>query len=357
MNNPKFSNFHEPPPTPKIPSHSHVSYGLRLSQMGFGGSPAGGVFGDQKEEETAQILSMALKAGINYIDTSPWYGNGRSEEVIGKALKSIPRKAYYIGTKVGRYEPNVEKMFDFSAERIAKSVDLSLQKLGLDYVDIIQVHDLEFAPSLDIIVNETLPALQKVVDQGKARYIGITCYPVSALKEVIERSKVKINCVLSYARNTLLNEDLKQYMDFFQSRGVGVINAASVAMGLLAQSPLLPEWHPAPEAIRAKVQEARNLCTKSGVDLGRLSVHYSLETPGIATHLMGNSSMEILNLNVSSVTTSLTEVEKKTIKEVKEMLSTIEKTHWEGDDVAKYWSQLKVARGEVPQDPSVKPFL
>lgn len=89
--------------------------------------------------EAIATVHKALKAGINYIDTAPYYGQGRSEEVLGMALKDVPRSAYYLATKVGRYNATFEGMFDFSAKKTRESVEKSLKLLGLDYVDIIQV--------------------------------------------------------------------------------------------------------------------------------------------------------------------------------------------------------------------------
>jgi L-galactose dehydrogenase len=116
----------------------------------------------------------AVKHGINLIDTAPWYGHGKAETVLGEALKGIPREAYILNTKVGRYLPDPMDMFDFTAERVTKSVDESLARLGVDYIDIIQVHDPEFAPFVDIIVEETLPALVKLQEAGKVKMIGMT---------------------------------------------------------------------------------------------------------------------------------------------------------------------------------------
>ncbi|CAL4059567.1 unnamed protein product [Meganyctiphanes norvegica] len=334
--------------------------GLRVSEMAFGGGPAGGVYGSQMEEESLKTLQLALKCGINYIDTAPWYGNGRSEEVLGKGLATVPRQAFYIGTKVGRYEPNIENMFDFSAEKVTKVFEESLKKLGLDYVDIIQIHDIEFASSLDIIVNETLPALQKLVDQGKARFIGITGYTLSCLKEVVERSKVRVDTVLTYCRNTILNDDFKNYVDFFKSHNVSMINACCVVMGLLAQdAKATPHWHPAPQEIKDKVQEARDLCKTNGCDLGRLSVQYSLQTCKgfIGTHLMGNSSVAVLQHNIATIRAKPTDLEMRIAKQVRELFSSLSKTHWEGEDPKRYWTQLKMHRGEIPHDPNFKPFI
>lgn len=91
------------------------------------------------EEQAIETIRQAIRSGINYIDTAPYYGQGRSEQVYGKALKGVPREAYYIATKVGRYEVAPKKQFDFSAEKTLKSVDVSLSYLKLDYVDVIQV--------------------------------------------------------------------------------------------------------------------------------------------------------------------------------------------------------------------------
>ena len=123
-----------------------------------------------------------MRAGLNYVDTSPFYGQGRSEEVLGRALRRVPRHTYYIGTKVvggsaggtgtpqvGRYGATWETAFDFSEERILKEFDLSLQRLQLSYVDIIQIHDFEFAQDPVKIALETLPVLEKIVRSGRAR--------------------------------------------------------------------------------------------------------------------------------------------------------------------------------------------
>lgn len=96
-------------------------------------------FSEFDEEHAIETIRQAIRSGINYIDTAPYYGQGRSEQIYGKALKGVPREAYYIATKVGRYEVAPKKQFDFTAEKTLESVDVSLNYLGLDYVDVIQV--------------------------------------------------------------------------------------------------------------------------------------------------------------------------------------------------------------------------
>lgn len=139
------------------------------------------------EAEAIRTVHSSLRNGINYIDTAPYYGQGRSEDVIGKALKTIPRNAYYIATKVGRYETGPGG-FDFSGARTRRSLTESLARLQLDYVDIIQIHDIEFAENLDVIINETLPALEEAKEQGKVRFIGVTGYPLLPMKDIIVKA-------------------------------------------------------------------------------------------------------------------------------------------------------------------------
>jgi aryl-alcohol dehydrogenase-like predicted oxidoreductase len=115
------------------------TYTTTTSTIHEQGSSLGSVFRDTDRQESIETVRHAIKHGINLVDTAPWYGHGKAEEVLGEALKGVPREAYILTTKVGRYLPDPMETFDFSAERVTKSVDESLARLGLDYIDIIQV--------------------------------------------------------------------------------------------------------------------------------------------------------------------------------------------------------------------------
>ena len=222
-----------------------------VSSLSFGASSLGGVFRATDDQESVQLVETVVRQGINYIDTAPWYGQGRSETVLGNALKNIPRSAYYIATKVGRYEQEVGKMFDFSRERIVKSVDESLARLGLDYIDLIQVHDVEFCHSLEQLAKHTLPALVDLRAAGKVRYIGVTGYSLETLVRLISLlPRGTVDAVLTYCRCTLVDQALLgEPLDFFKRNDVGIINASPVSMGLLSnRGP--PDWHPATQAIK-----------------------------------------------------------------------------------------------------------
>ncbi|HEX8628883.1 MAG TPA: aldo/keto reductase, partial [Catenuloplanes sp.] len=199
--------------------------GLSVSVLGYGASPLGGVFAPIDEDEGVQAVRTALDLGVNIIDVSPYYGITRAETVLGRALRGVDRDSYVLATKVGRYG---EAEFDFSADRIRRSVDESLTRLGVEHVDLIQCHDIEFG-DLDQVVEETIPALLELRAQGKVRFVGVTGYPLSALAAVADRTG--LDTVLSYCRYSLLDDALADWLPFFGQRGVAVLNASPLAMG------------------------------------------------------------------------------------------------------------------------------
>lgn len=204
--------------------------GLQLSALGFGGAPLGGVFGPIHEAEAIRTVHRALDLGVNFFDSSPYYGAGEAERVLGRALQGVAREKFVVSTKVGRYGiVGGRQTFDFSAVHVRRSVDENLGRLGLDAVDLLLCHDIEHV-ALPQICEETLPALRGVVREGKARFIGVSGLPFKAFRDVLSRSDVDV--ILSYYRHSLLNDDLRAVLPGFAKRGVGVIFAAPLAMGL-----------------------------------------------------------------------------------------------------------------------------
>ncbi|OXU30123.1 hypothetical protein TSAR_012735 [Trichomalopsis sarcophagae] len=331
--------------------------GLMVSKLSLGGGTLGCHYADFDEDEAIETIRKAIKKGINYIDTAYWYGQGKSELIIGKALKGIPRQAYYIGTKVGRYELDFENMFDFSPEKVRQSVKQSLERLQLDYVDVIQIHDIEFAPSLDIIITQTLPELSRQVVEGRARHIGITGYPISVLKECIEKGNINIAVVLTYARFTLIDDTLLEYIPFFKERNIGIINAAAPSMGLLtSQGP--QKWHPASDDVKKVCKEAGDYCKEKDLEFTKLAVWHSLQCPDVDTHLIGMQNLRELDINMDVLHNGITEEEKKILKDLSESkalidlgdmnnfdkdmyLSKLTTKHWEGAELEKYWKEMK----------------
>ena len=141
--------------------------------------------------QARELVLGVLKAGVNMIDSSHWYGQGRSERMLGYALKGVPRSAYYINTKIGRYDKDPMRMFDFSYEKTYQAGLDSLRRLGLEQIDSLQIHDPEFAPSIEVVVDECIPALQKLKAEGKIRLIGMTGYPLELQQEKNEKTRKK----------------------------------------------------------------------------------------------------------------------------------------------------------------------
>src|SRR5512139_234715 len=155
--------------------------GLKLPVLSFGASSLGQEFRSVRLDDALESVRVALDCGLNFIDTSPFYGRGMSEVLLGIALRGVPRDSYTLCTKLGRYDL---AHFDFSARRVAESVDVSLHRLGTDHLDIVFCHDIEFMP-MQQIVDETLPALRRAQQQGKVRFIGISGYPMKIFRFVL----------------------------------------------------------------------------------------------------------------------------------------------------------------------------
>src|SRR6266542_2455692 len=160
--------------------------GLQLPILGFGASSLGQEFRKIDLDEALRSVRVALECGLNFIDTSPFYGRGMSEVLLGIALRAVPRERYILCTKLGRYDL---QHFDFSARRVAESVDVSLHRLGTDHLDIILCHDIEFV-KLRQIVDETIPALRKIQKAGKVRFIGFSGYPQKLFRFICAQTDV-----------------------------------------------------------------------------------------------------------------------------------------------------------------------
>lgn len=268
--------------------------GLQVSVLGYGGAPLGGIFGDNDEAEGIATAHAVFDSGINYVDVAPYYGVTRAETVLGKALRTISRDKYILSTKVGRYDSNV---FDFSATRVVQSVEESLKRLNIDYIDLILCHDIEFV-GINQIIEETLPALFKVRDQGKVRFVGFSGLPLAIYPRVID--KVAVDAIITYCHYSLNDSSLTNLTPYLKARQVGIINASPLGMGLLTNNP--PQaWHPAGEDIKAACQRAAKLCRERGEDLATLGLKFSLTNPDVSSTLSGISSRQQLAQNLACV--------------------------------------------------------
>ena len=212
--------------------------GLQLPILSFGASSLGQEFRAVTMEDALKSVRVALDCGLNFIDTSPFYGRGISEVLLGVALRGVPRDSYTLCSKLGRYDL---QHFDFSAKRVAESVDVTLHRLGTDHLDIMLCHDIEFV-EMQQIVDETIPALRKIQQAGKVRFIGFSGYPMKIFKFILDQTTV--DCALSYNQYTLQNTRFAdEIVPYLKSKGVGAMNAGPFSARLLTNAPL-PAWLP-----------------------------------------------------------------------------------------------------------------
>ncbi|KAF8019707.1 hypothetical protein BT93_G0412 [Corymbia citriodora subsp. variegata] len=300
--------------------------GLKVSCVGFGASPLGRVFGPVSEDEAVASVREAFRLGINFFDTSPYYGGTLSEKMLGMALKAsgVPRDQYFVSTKCGRYKEG----FDFSAERVTRSIDESLERLQLDYVDILQCHDIEFG-SLDQIINETIPALLKLKETGKIRFIGITGLPLGIFTYVLDRVPPgSVDVVLSYCHFSINDNALEDLLPYLKSKGVGIISASPLAMGLLTESGP-PEWHPAPPELKSACRDAAAFCQKKGKNISKLAMQYSLTNKDISSMLVGMNCVKQVEENVAAaMELASSGMDQETLSEVEAILKPVKNLTW-----------------------------
>lgn len=256
--------------------------GLKLSTPSFGASSLGHAFRPSDLQESIRSVHTALDLGMNFIDTSPFYGSGISEVVLGFALKGVPRDRYLLGTKLGRYD---NAAFDFSAKRVAESVDVSLKRMGVSHIDIMLCHDIEFV-DMKQIVEETLPAVRAAQKAGKVRFVGISGYPMKIFKYVLDRAPLDV--VLSYNHYTLQNTMLADLVPYLRSKGVGIMNAAPFSARLLTNQEL-PPWHKATPLVRETAKKAAAHCAKAGVDIAQLALQFSIANKDLDTCVVGSA--------------------------------------------------------------------
>lgn len=299
--------------------------GMVVSNLGFGASSLGGVFRGIDESEAIKAVFTAIEGGINFIDVSPYYGHLKAETVLGKALKDIPRDKFILSTKVGRYGKDGVNTWDYSAKRATESVYESMERLHVDYIDLINVHDVEFT-DLKKVAEETLPALVELRKKGVVGHVGITDLQPENLKWLVENTpEGTIESILNFCHYCLNDDLLLDYLDFFEERGIGVINASPLSMGLLSQRGT-PDWHPAPEPLKEACARAAAWCTEQGYPIEKLAVQYSTSlNPRIATTLFSSANPANVLKNISYVNDP---IDMEMVAKVREIIGDQIRVRW-----------------------------
>lgn len=274
--------------------------GMMVPKLSFGASSLGGVFHDIDENRAVEAVHAAVDGGMNFIDVSPYYGHYKAETVLGKALRGIERDRYYLSTKVGRYGKDGVNTWDYSARRAKQSVYESMERLGIDHIDLINVHDIEFA-DLRQVAEETIPALVELRDEGVVSHVGITDLQLENLRWIIDHvPEGTVESVLNFCHYSLNDDRLADFIDYFNDKGIGIINASPLSMGLLSQRGV-PAWHPAPKELVEACTKAAAYCAEVGYPIEKLAIQYSVSHPGIATTLFSSASPENVRKNIEYV--------------------------------------------------------
>ena len=304
--------------------------GMKVSNISFGASSLGGVFRQISEDEAIKAVFTAIDNGINFIDVSPYYGHLKAETVLGKALKQIPRDRYYLSTKVGRYGKDGVNLWDYSAKRVTESVYESMERLNIGYIDLINVHDIEFQASMEgglqKVVDETLPALVALREKGVVGHVGITDLQPENLKWVIEHSDPgTVESILCFCHYSLNDDMLLDYLDFFESHGIGVINASPLSMGLLSDRGT-PEWHPAPQPLKDACRRAAEYCRSKDYPIEKLAMQFSTSlNPRIATTLFSSANPKNVLKNINYVSEPM---DKQLVKDVQAIIGDQMRVRW-----------------------------
>ena len=303
--------------------------GMRISHLSFGASSLGSVFRETKEKESIEAVEAAIEGGINFIDVSPYYGHYKAETVLGKALRNIPRDMYLLSTKVGRYGKDGVNTWDYSARRVTDSVYESMERLGIEFIDLINVHDIEFQANLpgglQKVVDETLPALVELKEKGVVGHVGITDLQLENLKWVVEHCHAgMVESILNFCHYTLNDDALLDYLDFFEQRGIGIINASPLAMGLLSQRGV-PSWHPAPQPLVEACHRAAEYCSQKGYPIEKLAVQFSVSNERIVSTLFSSANPANVRQNILWANE---ELDWDLVREVKEIIGNQQRVTW-----------------------------
>ena len=286
-----------------------------MTQLGLGCAPIGNLYEGISDDDATAVVDAAHAAGIRFFDTAPLYGHGLSERRLGAALRSFPRDELTVSTKVGRVlvpdaprgrgaptifvdVPSVHPVFDFSADGVRRSLDASLERMGLDRVDIVHVHDPD--DHAEEALAGAFPALRRLRDEGVVGAIGAGMNQAPMLTRFVREAGV--DCVLLAGRYTLLDQTgIDELLPLCEQEGVSVIAAGVYNSGLLADpKPGAPFFYaPAPAAVVERARLLASHCANHGVPLTAAAIQLPKAHPAVTCVLTGVRSADELRANVA----------------------------------------------------------
>ena len=293
-------------------SHGTAASRVRVSGLGFGTAPIGNLYAEVDEDDARMALDRAFRLGIRYFDSAPFYGHGLAERRLGSALAGVPRDRFMVSTKVGRriHSDSAQRtpvsdgfavhgsraVFDYSRDGVRRSFECSLQRLGLDRLEILFLHDVgrlthgvRHARMLRQALDEALPAMAELRAQGVVRAIGIGVNEVEVCLELMPR--FDLDCIMLAGRYTLFEQATALPMlDEAHRRGVRVIVAAPYNSGLLGD-PHGPgstyNYAPADPDTLERARGIYAICAEEGVEVGAAALQFPAAHPAVCAVVAG----------------------------------------------------------------------
>jgi L-galactose dehydrogenase len=321
--------------------------GLVVSQLSMGGSALGNVYGEVEAGAALEAVRHGIDLGMNFLDTSPYYGDTLSELRIGEALQGGYRERVVLATKAGRYAENVNNGFDYSYKRILRSWEESSRRLRTDHIDLFQLHDVEFVRQ-EKVVEEAWPAMVHLKEEGKVGHIGLTGYPLRHLARLASILEPPPETILSYCHYDLLNATFDEWLlPTVLQLGIGVINASVTHMGILTERGA-EDWHPAPPEVHEVGRRIREHVRSRGANVTEVALLFALAHPYMATTCVGMGSVHEVDENVATLGRQL---DHELLAEIEELAAPVRGTTWvqgypEYNDPGSVASQR--ARGRAP---------
>jgi D-threo-aldose 1-dehydrogenase len=309
----------------KAPSGQTIAF----TELGFGTAPIGNLYKAVDPEDAQKTLEAAWKAGIRYFDTAPLYGLGLSETRLNRFLFGKKRKDYVLSTKVGRLlevcdpkqrtgigkffdTPSRREIYDYSYDGFMRSIEFSLERLGVDSIDVIFIHDVDVfnhktAAARDAhvktILNSGIKALEKLRSEKVIKAFGAGVNEWEVCETLTRNSDVDI--FLLAGRYTLLEQDsLNSFLPLCEERGIGIVLGGPYNSGILATGPKPGAWYnydPAPKAILERVARIEAVCRRHKVKLAQAALRFPMHHKNVVSVIPGGVSPKEVALNVATL--------------------------------------------------------
>jgi|JI10StandDraft_1071094.scaffolds.fasta_scaffold285936_2 D-threo-aldose 1-dehydrogenase len=307
--------------------------GLNFTELGFGAAPIGNLFKAISDDQAHAVLEAAWAGGVRYFDTAPLYGLGLSETRLNRLLRDKPRESYVLSSKVGRIlkavppdqrdgigkwidVPSRQEIYDYGYDATMRSLEFSLERLGVDRIDILYVHDLDIfnhgsaealQARLDAFMAGGYRALLALRDQGVIRAFGGGINEWQPCQWLLERGDFDL--FLLAGRYTLLEQEAQEsFLPLCVDRGVGIVVGGPYNSGILATGPKPgAHWNyaPAPDWVMQKAARLQGVCARHGVRLVDAAFQFPLRHPAVVSVIPGGQGLEEMASNLKAAQTKI----------------------------------------------------